>query len=169
MHRPHGFTIVELLIIIVVVAVLAAISVVAYGSIQTRAKNAKTVNAAAAWIKAIKLYKAENGAYPSVESCLGSETTYDASDGKCWNSNYWKVKSTFLDMMRPYISSYPEPDITDISVASSPRAGLYYATNNSSFHRISVVQLGSDSCPNLGLAHVSTVTEASGKVCLYNL
>lgn len=36
--RPKGFTLVELLIVIVVIAILAAISVVAYNGIQTRAK-----------------------------------------------------------------------------------------------------------------------------------
>lgn len=35
-----GFTIVELLIVIVVIAILAAISVVAYNGIQTRARDA---------------------------------------------------------------------------------------------------------------------------------
>ncbi len=38
-NRRSGFTIVELLIVIVVIAILAAISVVAYNSIQTRARN----------------------------------------------------------------------------------------------------------------------------------
>lgn len=35
----QGFTIVELLIVIVVIAILAAITVVAYGGIQRRAKD----------------------------------------------------------------------------------------------------------------------------------
>lgn len=37
--NKHGFTIVELLIVIVVIAILAAISVVAYNGIQNRAKD----------------------------------------------------------------------------------------------------------------------------------
>ena len=36
-NTPQGFTIVELLIVIVVIAILAAISVVAYNGIQNRA------------------------------------------------------------------------------------------------------------------------------------
>ncbi len=38
--KPVGFTIVELLIVIVVIAILAAISVVAYTGIQNRANDA---------------------------------------------------------------------------------------------------------------------------------
>lgn len=40
MHKPYGFTIVELLIVIVVVGLLAGISVVAYNGIQGRARYA---------------------------------------------------------------------------------------------------------------------------------
>lgn len=44
--RPHGFTLVELLIVIVVVAILATITTVSYNKIQERAHNAITISAA---------------------------------------------------------------------------------------------------------------------------
>ncbi len=59
-----GFTIVELLIVIVVIAILAAISVVAYTGIQQRATNTAIISAASQTVKAIQAYIAANGAYP---------------------------------------------------------------------------------------------------------
>lgn len=52
----HGFTIVELLIVIVVIAILASISVVAYNGIQSRANDSRIRNAASQVAKAISAY-----------------------------------------------------------------------------------------------------------------
>lgn len=60
-----GFTIVELLIVIVVIAILAAISVVAYNGIQNRANNTKVQSDMRQVAKLIEVYNAQNGSYPS--------------------------------------------------------------------------------------------------------
>lgn len=57
-----GFTIVELLIVIVVIAILAAISVVAYTGIQTRARASAIISDLKATEKALKAYKIASGA-----------------------------------------------------------------------------------------------------------
>ena len=60
----RGFTIVELLIVIVVIGILAGISIVAYSGVQQRATNAKTINDIASVKKLIEAYAVENGFYP---------------------------------------------------------------------------------------------------------
>lgn len=59
-----GFTIVELLIVIVVIAILATISIVAYTGIQNRAAQAAILSEATQWKKLLQAYKAANGGYP---------------------------------------------------------------------------------------------------------
>lgn len=72
-----GFTIVELLIVIVVIAILASISMVAYNGIQSRAKQTANQTAVRNYVQALQLMKAYTGSLPtgnnSNSSCLGPE------------------------------------------------------------------------------------------------
>ena len=66
--KQKGFTIVELLIVIVVIGILAAITIVAYNGIQNRAKNSSTQSAIKQVQKLVEAYNAQNGSYPSTGS-----------------------------------------------------------------------------------------------------
>lgn len=59
--RQTGFTIVELLIVIVIIGILAAITVVAYNGIQQRAKNQQASSDLANLAKAIHLARINDG------------------------------------------------------------------------------------------------------------
>ncbi|MNY36965.1 Type II secretion system protein G precursor [compost metagenome] len=59
-----GFTIVELLIVIVIIGILAAITIVAYNGIQNRGKAAAYQSDANSIDKKIEAYNAVNSAYP---------------------------------------------------------------------------------------------------------
>ena len=59
-----GFTIVELLIVIVVIAILAAISVVSYSAVQSRARDTLRENAATQVVKAYQMLKVQTGQTP---------------------------------------------------------------------------------------------------------
>ncbi len=63
--NEKGFTIVELLIVIVVIAILAAIVIVAYNGIQNRAKTTRAQTNANAVQKIAESYNADNNVYPS--------------------------------------------------------------------------------------------------------
>lgn len=65
-QRPtRAFTIVELLIVIVVIAILAAITIVAYNGIQQRARDSDRKNGLATIQKALEMYHIDNGGYPT--------------------------------------------------------------------------------------------------------
>lgn len=59
-----GFTIVELLIVIVVIGILAAITIVAYNGIQARAKTASVQADLLAIQKAMLMYREQHGTLP---------------------------------------------------------------------------------------------------------
>ena len=61
--KASGFTIVELLIVIVVIAILAAITIVAYNGIQTRAKTNSGQQTANAIVKKYEAINAVKGQY----------------------------------------------------------------------------------------------------------
>lgn len=64
-RKSLGFTIVELLIVIVVIGVLAAISIVAYNGISNKANDAAVQSDLSNLAKQISMFKAENGVLPT--------------------------------------------------------------------------------------------------------
>lgn len=60
-----GFTIVELLIVIVVIGILAAITIVAYNGVQGRANDTAIQSDLANIAKKLELYKADYAVYPA--------------------------------------------------------------------------------------------------------
>ena len=73
MKQRLGFTLVELLIVIVVIAILAALSIVSYNGIQDRANRTVVTNDLATVKKKLNIYKVTNGEYPSSDSGVASE------------------------------------------------------------------------------------------------
>ena len=80
MRKNNGFTIVELLIVIVVIGILAAITIVAFNGVQKRARDSQRVSDAQGIVKALEQYKILNGSYPPVSfSGLGSQSGWEGS------------------------------------------------------------------------------------------
>lgn len=86
--RRYGFTIIELLVVVVVVAVLASITVVAYNGVQDRAINSQTLTAVSQWEKILRTYQqlnpstAGNGLPLSDYNCLASASSnFPAGNG----------------------------------------------------------------------------------------
>lgn len=66
-----GFTLVELIIVIVVIGILAAIILVAYGNVTARASDGARDTVVSQLKKAIELYKVDNGKYPVLKNSDG--------------------------------------------------------------------------------------------------
>lgn len=72
--KNRGFTIVELLIVIVVIAILAAITIVAYNGIQNRAKTSAGQSLANTVIKKAEAANAVAQVYPSTVANFAAQT-----------------------------------------------------------------------------------------------
>ena len=73
--RANAFTIVELLIVIVVIAILAAISIVAYTGIQDRANLTTLKSDLSNLSKKLEIYAVDNDTYPALNG-----PAYNAAD-----------------------------------------------------------------------------------------
>lgn len=70
-QKQAGFTIVELLIVVVVIAILASISIVVYSGIQQRARDVRRTADIDNVKDMLEIYKAQVGTYPAV--CPGGD------------------------------------------------------------------------------------------------
>lgn len=70
--KQKGFTIVELLIVVVIIAILAAITIVAYNGIQNRAKASSAQSLANTVVKKAEAFNAVESSYPTSATTFGN-------------------------------------------------------------------------------------------------
>ena len=95
-RQQHGFTIVELLIVIVVIAILAAISIVAYIGIQNRAYDTSVQSDLAYLAKVAHFYNADNGTYPTGGQLVGYSSSTTGQPVKATKSAYSTASNSML-------------------------------------------------------------------------
>ncbi len=77
--KQSGFTIVELLIVVVVIAILATITIVSYNGITQNAERSRIASIINTYEKAIKLYIAKDSTLQELSGCLGVASDYPAT------------------------------------------------------------------------------------------
>lgn len=93
--KKSGFTIVELLIVVVIIAILAAVTVVAYNGIQERARSSALQTELTNAKKKLLVYGVDNASYPSSNTLLSTvgisaaKSIYDTTSNNlyyCYNT-----------------------------------------------------------------------------------
>lgn len=110
-----GFTLVELLIVVVVIAILASITVVAYNGIRQRAYSAKAMSVVDAYTKVLSMYYIREGKYPDPGgnhmACIGQASNYPSgggfSAGQC--DNYTGAPISVDASLNNELSTYASP------------------------------------------------------------
>jgi general secretion pathway protein G len=96
--RFHGFTIVELLIVIVVIGILVSIVTVNWTGAQARSRDAKRLSDAKAIEAALESYRSENNGYPAASTAT---QLAGASTGG-WETSGAAQPGTFMSALKPY-------------------------------------------------------------------
>ncbi|MDO4712380.1 MAG: prepilin-type N-terminal cleavage/methylation domain-containing protein [Candidatus Saccharibacteria bacterium] len=73
-NKSKGFTLVELLIVIVVIAILAAISIVAYNGVTNKARDDERASNARNLLNAAAAYNSDNDKWPELSDLAAFET-----------------------------------------------------------------------------------------------
>lgn len=145
-QRPHGFTIVELLIVVVVIAVLAAITIVAYTGIQQRAYTSSMLSDLSTNSKKLELFQVDNAHYPDTvaDAAWISANLAGASGTASNGASYSYVPSADLSSYTQSISrnniiyvnssSSTTPVDQSIGVATAPGAPTASSITATSFN-----------------------------------
>ena len=142
--KNQGFTIVELLIVVVVIAILAAITIISYAGITARANESAVKLQASNFQKKAEAYNAEKGNYPVATSDLSGSS----------NSYYWADTTNVTYGASPTTTNLPNDSSvtkrllvqkcgasTQAAITSSNITGLkinFYNPNKSSLDSVTV-------------------------------
>jgi len=143
-----GFTIVELLVVIVVIGILAAITLVAYNGISQRAITSSLQSDLTNASQQLKLFYVDNSAYPLTNNCTIPQSTTNIC-----------LKTSPNNSLTYYPGSLSNPQTFGISAGNS-NSTRYNITDNSSAIALST------SCPSGFITVPGSTTYGTSDFCI---
>lgn len=126
--RKKGFTIVELLVVVVVIGILASITIISYSGIQRRATVAAVQAQLSADANMLRLYNVDHGSYPTALDANNCPTTPDPDTKYCVkNMNGYTL--TYSGTVSTYTLTLAKGDVSyKITESGGPIAGIVCPT-----------------------------------------
>lgn len=118
--HKKGFTLVELLIVIVVLGILVSISIVAYNGAQQRARDSRRHNDISELTKALEVYYSVNHKYPASGGSTTINNTWSTTSDASW--------AAFQTALGPYMdNNVPSDPISTPNTNVNAGIGYNYA------------------------------------------
>jgi general secretion pathway protein G len=155
MRQTKGFTIVELLIVIVVIGILAAIVIVAYSGVQNRANDAAVQSDLENIAKAIRTYDTLNGSYPDVtDSAVRTSLSLDERRSS-YDTTAPSNSPTDLITRNLIICIIKTGATQNFGIAAMSKSGTVYSYSQSAGPKKEAytwIGQQSTACPRLGIS-----------------
>lgn len=155
-QKQKGFTIVELLIVVVVIAILAAITIVAYNGIQNRAKESSAKSSLSQAVKKIEAFKVGSGVDTIPATKLQAGLNADASLTYYPNVSGSAYCVSTTDGRRTYIATSFDKSIREGVCVDTTGLVVWYPLNNNAINE------GSLGGGSMGVNGATTATGQNG-------
>ncbi len=152
-RKSLGFTLVELLIVIVVIAIIATITVIGFSSVQNRASDTAVQADINSFVKNVTQYRITNGQNPSMNS-----TELDVLDFKVAKSAYGTAGNAQPPKFNIGYCTNPDTDQFILYAVSASGNAFIYNSQNGGLKQISPMMGGGFSfCSLVGLSGTNPI------------
>lgn len=143
--RQKGFTIVELLVVIVVIGILASITLATFGNVKSQARDTQRLSDARSIMIALDIYKTNIGSYPLPTSV----------DNSWEDSNEDGGRGAFMEYLQSSGTISQAAPVDPVNTASQSYAYYVYPAGTSAcdYNRGAFYVLGIRDMENSGRPH----------------
>ena len=148
---PSGFTLIEMLVVVLIIGILAGIALPQYQMAVTKAKVASILPIMRRWYDALQEYKLRTGSYKTEDDDFPNGSDVSANwptdwkecgsdnacgDNECCSNDYWVCETNMGDDGSIFCTHYENSNRIFSIVMNQPDANCYCCDDN---HRNTVV------------------------------